>query len=281
MFSLLRQVPLLSDCFRLLRDQLITFYPSKLSLDGFYYAGNEQVISGNYEPEVKSFLYSAIGNIDIFVNVGANHGYYLCLATKMGFKNVIGVEPLKQNLKVLNRNLRLNNFNSVRVVSGACGNPIDNSIVLFGSGTGASTQKGWGGAKSEIKRRVKVFGLDSLVSLDAEPSIFIIDVEGSESKVLDGSFNLLTRKNDIWLVEISFYENSPDGRMNPDALTIFKRFTESGFSTYAWVPTLRIIRIEVADDLEQFAHIFHMFLFVKKPSNNENILSLIDRSWHE
>ena len=72
----------------------------------------------------------------------------------MGFKNVIGVEPLKQNLKVLNRNLRLNNFNSVRVINGACGNPKDNSIVLFGSGTGASTQKGWGGAKSEIKRRV-------------------------------------------------------------------------------------------------------------------------------
>jgi len=48
---------------------------------------------------------------------------------------------------------------------------------LFGSGTGASTQKGWGGAKSKIKRRVKVFGLDSLVSLDSEPTIFLIDVE--------------------------------------------------------------------------------------------------------
>jgi len=88
----------------------------------------------------------------------------------------------------------------------------------------------------------------------------------------------LTRKSDIWLVEISFYENSPDGSMNPDTLMTFKRFTESGFSTFAWIPTLRIIRIEVEGDLEQFAHIFHMFLFVKKSSNNDEILRLIDRS---
>ena len=274
--SIIRQIPLLSDCYRLLRDSLITFYPPKLTLDGFYYVGNKQVVSGNYEPEIKSFLYLAVGNINNIVNVGANHGYYLCLATKMGFKNVIGIEPLKQNLKVLYRNLKLNDFNSVKVINGACGKPNDSSIVLYGSGTGASTQKGWGGAKSQIKRRVKVFGLDSLVSLDSEPCIFLIDVEGYEKKVLDGSAALLTRQSDIWLVEISFYENSPDGKINPDALTIFNRFTESGFSTFAWVPNLRMISIQDIGDLEQFAHMFHMFVFVKKSSANDKILRLIE-----
>jgi FkbM family methyltransferase len=237
--------------------------------------GNEQVVLGNYEPEVKNLLYLVIGKFTSIVNVGANHGYYLCLASKMGFRDLIGVEPLRQNIRILNRNLRLNHLDSVKIVKGACGSPNDQSLVLFGSGTGASYQEGWGGAKSKIKRLVPVFALDSLVNTDSEPCVFIIDVEGYESKVLDGSENLLTRECDIWLVEISFYENRPDGILNPDALKILQRFTSAGFSTFAWYPTLQEIRIKDSIDLEQFANIFHIFLFVKKSIRANDFLELI------
>ncbi len=164
----------------------------------------------------------------------------------------------------------------MKIVNSACGDPVDGSVVVFGSGSGASTREGWGGAKSRIKRRVEVIGLDSLVSTESEPCIFVIDVEGYERKVLDGSIQTLSRKCDLWLVEISFYENSPDGKMNPEALHIFKDFTRSGFSTYAWVPDLRQIKIIDPKDLEEFASIFHMFLFVKRGNDNEKILKLID-----
>ena len=94
-------------------------------------------------------------------------------------------------------------------------------------------EKDGGGAKSKIRRRVEVIGLDGLVTAESEPCIFLIDVEGYEGKVLDGSIQTFARKRDLWLVEISFYENSPDGEMNPEALRIFRLFTGSGFSTYA------------------------------------------------
>jgi FkbM family methyltransferase len=194
----------------------------------------------------------------------------------MGFKNVTGVEPVKSNFKVAKRNLKINRFNSVKLINSACGDPVDAAVVVFGSGTGASTREGWGGAKSKIQRRVEVIGLDSLIAAGSEPCIFLIDVEGYEGKVLDGSIQAFARQRDLWLVEISFYENSPNGEMNPEALRIFRHFTRSGFSTYAWMPNLREIKIEDPKDLEEFANIFHMFLFVKKLKDNEKILDLID-----
>lgn len=272
----LRQIPLLSDIFRVVRDSLVRFQKPRLSKDGFMFIGNDQIISGEYEPEVKSFLYQVIGKFSTFVNIGANHGYYLCLATKLGFKNVIGVEPLIQNVRVLRRNLAINNFGSAKIVRSACGSPKDSSVVLFGSGTGASTQKGWGGAKSKIKRTVSIIALDSLVGIDDGPCVFVIDVEGYENKVLEGAGNLLKRKSDVWFVEISFYENSPDGSMNPDALKIFRLFAESGFEAYAWIPTLRKIVVNDARDLDQFANIFHMFLFARRNSDRDNFLEFLE-----
>jgi FkbM family methyltransferase len=276
--KVLRNIPIFSDLFRQIRDALINFYPAKLSTDGFLYVGNKEVILGNYEPEIKGLLHKLSREFSTFINVGANRGYYLCLSTKLGFKNVIGVEPVKSNFRVAKRNLKLNKFDSVKVLNSACGDPVDGSVVLFGSGTGASAREGWGGAKSKIKQKVKVIGIDSLVNAESEPCIFLIDVEGYEGKVLDGSVQALARKSDIWLVEISFYENNPDGKMNPEALRVFRQFTSSGFSTYAWVPDLRQITIEDSKDLEEFAHIFHMFLFVKKVRSNDEILKWIDAS---
>jgi FkbM family methyltransferase len=254
----------------------MAFKSPRQTPDGFYYVGHGQIFTGNYEPEIRALLYKVGDKFSTFVNVGANHGYYLCLAARLGFLNVLGVEPLIQNLKVLRRNLRLNGFDAVQVVQGACGRPNDSSIVLFGSGSGASTQRGWGGAKSKIKRRVKVFSLDSLVDLDSEPCMFVVDVEGYESKVLDGSASLLKRKSDIWLVEISFNENTPDGSMNPDAIVVFQKFTEEGFGVYAWAPTLSEIKVNDAKDLERFSSIFHMFLFVKNLIVNEALLERLN-----
>jgi FkbM family methyltransferase len=274
--KILRSIPILSDLLRRIRDALIIFSPAKLSVDGFLYLGNREVLLGNYEPQIKGLLHRLSSEFSSFINVGANHGYYLCLSTKMGFKNVVGVEPVKSNFRVAKRNLKLNKFDSVKIINSACGDPVDGSVVVFGSGSGASTREGWGGAKSRIKSTVEVIGLDSLVSTKSEPCIFVIDVEGYEGKVLDGSVQTLARECDLWLVEISFYENSPDGKMNPEALRIFKDFTRSGFSTYAWVPDLRQIKIIDPKDLEEFASIFHMFLFVKRSNDNEKILKLID-----
>jgi FkbM family methyltransferase len=275
MRKLLRAIPFFSDAIRLLRDVVFAFRPPKLNADGFLYIGNTQVVSGNYEPEVKQLLHKVKGNFHKLVNIGANNGYYLCLAANIGFHDITGVEPLKQNLRVLRRNLSLNSFDFVKVIAGACGKSTDQFIVLHGSGTGASTQKGWGGASSNIRRRVPSFSLDSLVQVTSDPCIFIIDVEGYENKVLDGATNLFLRSSDIWIVEISFYENSPGGEMNPDALEIFKRFKAAGFTAFGWNPDLREIKIDRFKDLEEFAYIFHMFLFVKKSLTNHQVIELL------
>jgi hypothetical protein len=99
--KILRSIPILSDLFRRTRDALIIFSPAKLTVDGFLYVGNKEVLLGSYEPEIKGLLHRLSSEFSSFIYVGANHGYYLCLSTKMGFKNVAGVEPVNQTLGLL------------------------------------------------------------------------------------------------------------------------------------------------------------------------------------
>ena len=59
---------------------------------------------GTFEREETAVIQRFLGEADVFVDVGANLGYYTCLALSRG-KPVVAFEPQKQNLQCLFRNL--------------------------------------------------------------------------------------------------------------------------------------------------------------------------------
>jgi len=146
----------------------------------------------NREGDVHDFILNKLKQGDIFVDVGANVGYYTILASKLVGVNgkVFAIEPVPQTLKVLRFNIKLNGLKNVIVVDKA----------------------GWHTrTKLKLKIPMNEFGLSSYfrsggleVNVDAIPldevlnctnrleiKLIKLDVEGAEYEVLKGSIETL------------------------------------------------------------------------------------------
>src|SRR5262249_38632156 len=93
--------------------------------------------AGTFEPHEGAALSGIIEKVDVFVDVGANVGYYTCIARQLG-KLAVAIEPMPKNLAVLYENLRLNSWEDTEVIPmGVSDRP--GVATLFGaSSTGAS-----------------------------------------------------------------------------------------------------------------------------------------------
>lgn len=69
----------------------------------------ELMRSGKFEVEETAIIARLLPIVDVFVDIGANLGYYTCLALQSG-KPVVAFEPQQQNLQCLFRNLTANGW---------------------------------------------------------------------------------------------------------------------------------------------------------------------------
>jgi FkbM family methyltransferase len=200
---------------------------------GFSLAGNTQMSSGIFEPAETSFITKKLESCEAFVDIGANIGFFACLARSLG-KKVIAVEPHPHNLDYLFANLLKNGWKDVEVFPvGLFDEP--GIVSLYGSSTGASTVESWAGIPSTWKRQIAVSTLDNIIGQRfAGERIFIkMDVEGAEFKVLQGAAATLARTpKPVWLLEVNFSEHFPDGR-NPNFQEVFELFWAAGYSARA------------------------------------------------
>ena len=63
----------------------------------------------NYDIFETKIIKQFLADSDVFVDVGANVGYYTCMAMAMG-KYVISIEPLFRNLEFFYQNLKANGW---------------------------------------------------------------------------------------------------------------------------------------------------------------------------
>ena len=196
---------------------------------GFSLAGNTQMSSGVFEPAETSFIAKQLETCDAFVDIGANIGFFTCLARSRG-KKAIAVEPHPDNLDYLFANLLKNGWTDVEVFPvGLFDAP--GIVSLYGSSTGASTVESWAGIPSTWKRQIAVSTLDNLIGerLAGKRLLIKMDVEGAEFKVLEGAKETLRRvPKPTWMVEVNFNEHFPGGR-NPKFQSVFELFSAAGY----------------------------------------------------
>jgi FkbM family methyltransferase len=198
---------------------------------GFKLIGPSSMRDGSFEPNETSQLVDLLKDTAVFVNVGANIGYYVCIARSCGV-HVVAVEPLDRNLQILKKNLDLNDWRDVEVFPiGLAASPSIERI--FGGGTAASFVPGWAGAKKESYELVPLNTLDNLVlnRFAGESMLILMDVEGFELNVLTGADWLLRRNPPaVWFVEICIDEHQPDhGAINPNLRRTFEAFWKHGY----------------------------------------------------
>lgn len=194
------------------------------------YIANRMMMDGIFEIEEIGIIKKNILEADVFIDVGANIGFYTCIACSLG-KYVVAIEPQPQNLFCLYANLNDNNWKNTEVFPvGLSDKP--GLLTLYGaSGTGASLVSGWAGYSARFKRVIPVQTMDTLLGnrFEGRKMFIKIDVEGAEYQVLRGALKTLQIfPRPTWFIEICLNEFHP-GKMNPDYKATFDLFWEHGY----------------------------------------------------
>jgi FkbM family methyltransferase len=216
---------------------------------GFRFMGNSRMQSGEFEPEETHLLQHLAPKIDVFIDVGANIGYYACLMRSLE-KLVVAVEPSRQNLDQLFANLAENHWTDVEVLPlGLAAKP--GILKIYGGGTAASLIPNWAGQSGVLHETIPVNTLDNMLGtrFRGRRLLVKIDVEGVELDVLRGAEQTLALSpSPRWLIEICFTENYPGG-CNPDFGKVFELLRGRGYSAYSVEAGLRPV---TAGDIDRW-----------------------------
>jgi FkbM family methyltransferase len=272
---LIERMPAVTAWFRQFRDSRPLRDHPKPTPMGFRFFGNEAMEKGLFEPEETALVQRFVKHAEVFINIGANIGYYCCIARNYG-AHVVAFEPIERNVRYLLHNLAANSFDrEVEVFPLALGS--DAGIArIFGGGTGASLVKGWAGIPESYSTLVPRSSLDNVLGsrFEGKNCLILIDVEGIEHEVLRGASVLLNqRPKPVWMVEVCINEHQPQARsINPHLLDTFDRFFGNGYG--AWTATRNpqpVPRSELEEILAtgKVTLSTHNFLFMDPERSNE------------
>ena len=202
---------------------------------GFDLVGPEAMINGHFETLETSYLYKELPKYNTFINIGANFGYYCCIAQQLGIKTY-AFEPVPVNFEILIHNLVSNNFTkNITLFQMAAGDK-SGFVEIFGEGTGASIIPGWARNPVSLSHTVPMAKIDDLINPSklGGSSFILIDVEGFEYEVLAGAEELISNKNlDMtWLIEIGLFRYQ-SREINPNYLKTFDIFFRNNYKLYA------------------------------------------------
>jgi FkbM family methyltransferase len=160
-----------------------------------------------YEPGATAMVLTGLGEGDVFVDIGANSGYFTVLAAlRVGVRGrVYAFEPLPTVRRQLQRHVELNHIEDRVTVSDlALAGDNRDDVRLFvscwpendgiASLTPAAETLARGGLREDVSIPVRVRTFDTWVQT-ARPSridMMKIDVEGAEAEVLSGMSATLT-----------------------------------------------------------------------------------------
>ena len=170
---------------------------SRMWVDTSDVTGRMLATSGIWEPHVTAVVRRYLRPGDVFVDVGANIGYFTLLGARLvGSDGLVhALEPSEGTLAKLVANLELNDVRNVvpeRVAAGATSGEATLRDAIEGSNPGASSlrsdpERGWGVRKA-VPVSVRLRTLAEVVTESDWPRLRLVkvDVEGYESDVLAG-----------------------------------------------------------------------------------------------
>lgn len=148
---------------------------------------------GVYEPETTRYLKNNVRKRDVFVDIGANNGYYTLLMASIGAE-VYSFEPQPVPRRMLKRGLKINGLRA-NVSDFALDNKTGTSDFYIHKSSGTSGLYQRIGTRGRIE--VKTTTLDSILD---HADFVKIDVEGAEIRVLQGMERLIERCPDVRLI---------------------------------------------------------------------------------
>jgi FkbM family methyltransferase len=188
------------------------------------------LLFGVWEPGVTSFIETRLERGDIFVDVGANVGYYSLLASQIVGQqgSVVAVEASPSVFRDLMKNLVLNRAANVRTANIAAGE-YSGPVQFY---EGPPGNRGLGSAiRIEGLRPEAVVPSEPLHELltpeeMAQTRLIKIDVEGGELPILRDLLQVLSRFREAVEIVVEIW---PD----ENTIEVLRQFEKKGFKLFA------------------------------------------------
>jgi len=176
--------------------------------------GNHIINSRAYEPHVTSILSKTLEEGDVFLDLGANIGYFSLLASSLigGSGKVISFEPNSQNLQLLYSSIVENEFSNIYVYPFAVSDTNQIlKITSFGSNGFLTTP--------ELSQRNCQFTqsivIDKILQNEERINVIKIDIEGCEPLALNGLKDIISKHKPIIFTEFSPWHIEHRSKSNP------------------------------------------------------------------
>jgi FkbM family methyltransferase len=196
----------------------------KVDLDGFSifvmpedYVGWSILTARVYESHVTKVVRTILHPHDVFLDVGANLGFFSLLASSLvgdGGK-VLAVEPNPQNIQLIYDSILVNKFTNITVFPFAAS---DTSgfleFINVGSNGCVVTPKALGNPHSFLAQSIR---LDEWLPIERRLDVIKIDIEAHEPMAVRGMVNLIKRHHPRiltefhpWAMNLNNYEPPED-----------------------------------------------------------------------
>lgn len=197
-------------------------------------------LTGQWEPLITRHVRTSLRPGDVFVDVGANIGYYSLLAARAtgSTGRVFSIEASPSIYNRLQRNINLNGCTNVSATNAAASDvkgelPIF-SAPVYNLGHSTTVQSLATREEMQLEGVVPADTLEALVGVEnlRKARIIKIDVEGAELSVLSPLFSSLEQftQTTEWILELS-PGYAAGGQSDVDR--IFAAFLNSGYKAYA------------------------------------------------
>lgn len=264
--------------YRYARDTWGLYDETNATIMGFKMVGNSLMQRGEYEPEETQIVTKIISQVEVFINIGANIGYYCCIALHHGKKltHVVAFEPVYHNLLYLLRNIKANSWECPIEIYPLALSHTAGILEIFGGGPQASLVRGWGRRPGQYGSLVPSSTLNNVLGarFQGKTCLILVDVEGSERMMLEGASSFLERDpKPIWMIEIAVSEHQPEGiTVNPHLSSTFETFWNRGYEAWTADKQCRLVRPEDIEDVanggKDTFHT-HNFLFIGRGMKHE------------
>ncbi|MEK0185104.1 FkbM family methyltransferase [Microcoleus anatoxicus] len=156
--------------------------------------GQTIISTQNYEPHVTNAILKHLKGGDVFLDIGANIGYFTLLAASIvkDFGQVISFEPNPQNLQLIYSSIVENQFDNITIYPFAASN--FRQILTLATGGSNGTVFDASLFQAENCYFVPSMVVDELLQHEQQINVIKMDIEGHEPSAIRG-MDLLIRKH--------------------------------------------------------------------------------------
>ena len=219
---------------------IVRLKPSRLEINGMWMqvhrhdnAVTHSLLNfATYEPFETALLTGLLRPGDVFVDIGANIGYYTLLAARAvgPTGRVVALEPGHENLRLLRSNVAANSLTNVSVLALAAGDHTG-TLPLFESPTNMGDHRLYA-VDQRDHYDVAVIRLDDqLQQMALVPNVVKIDIQGYEFQAMNGLSTMLAIV-DRCVVCSEFWSDGLRSGGSTDPSRYLAFFVDMGFELY-------------------------------------------------